>query len=346
MGVYRLILAYMVVIGHTHQPIAGTYGVGIAAVISFFLISGFVMTGLVRKYYLRLSAIPSFYSERFLRLAPQFYFYSFLTLVLALFGLRHDFMQQVPSFGSIVMQFLAVPLDFYRYFSSMLLPQAWSLGLEIMFYLAFPIILIFRLRLWFGVGSILVYICAFLGLLDTDLWGYRYLPGTLFIFICGSYMFSHDNTQERRFITSIWLLCLVLLFISVLNSRYGSLYTHSVLMGIVLGIPIVKCLGRVSVEEGKGGGFDNMAGNLSYGVFLNHMLIIGAFQTWIDVDFKSLSWQQDVLASLCVIVLSTLFSFASFRLVEAPLISIRRNRRERQIGNQAAPAAPVRSPAS
>jgi peptidoglycan/LPS O-acetylase OafA/YrhL len=56
------------------QPIMG-FQIGVVAVISFLLISGFVMTALIEKHYFSINLIGKFYLDRMLRLLPQFYFY-------------------------------------------------------------------------------------------------------------------------------------------------------------------------------------------------------------------------------------------------------------------------------
>ena len=50
MGLLRLFLAYMVLLSHAGVRIA-TYNGGVVAVIGFYLISGYVMAGLLRRYY-------------------------------------------------------------------------------------------------------------------------------------------------------------------------------------------------------------------------------------------------------------------------------------------------------
>jgi hypothetical protein len=51
-GYYRLLLAFFVVISHADQVIffSSGYHIGVSAVISFFLLSGFVMTALIQKF--------------------------------------------------------------------------------------------------------------------------------------------------------------------------------------------------------------------------------------------------------------------------------------------------------
>lgn len=332
MGIYRLTLAYLVVFGHTHPPLWDSIGLGVSAVISFFLLSGFVMTALIKKYYFAVSSVPAFYLERFLRLAPQFYFYTIVTFVgVTFFGLRHAFMQSEPSAKSLILQFGLVPLDFYRYFPTMLLPQAWSLGLEVLFYAAFPFLLLKGLRLSAAVLSLLVYCVAYLGYVDTDLWGYRYLPGTLFMFICGSFLHSTESRKEAYVVWLVLALSIVLFGLTFMYPFLASLYNRSVLVGLIIGIPLVSWLKPRSHESGAGFTVDRIAGNLSYGVFLSHMLVIGIMETYFDVKFGNLGFWEDVQMTLTVFSAATLFGYLSFKFLESPLVSLRRKGRQRQL---------------
>jgi peptidoglycan/LPS O-acetylase OafA/YrhL len=74
MGLLRLFLAMLVVISHTGNTLYG-YNIGVVAVISFFILSGYVMSMLIEKYYKQPSLIPTFYLDRITRLFPQYVFY-------------------------------------------------------------------------------------------------------------------------------------------------------------------------------------------------------------------------------------------------------------------------------
>lgn len=325
----------MVIFDHTHDPFFGSYAIGVSAVISFFLLSGFVMTALIEKYYFSISSLPAFFIERFLRLAPQFYFYSFLTLIgMHFFGLRHDFMQFEPSTKSIIFQFGLVPLDFYRHFPSMLLPQAWSLGLEATFYAAFPFLLLNGLRFPAAILSMCVYLAAYSGFIDTDLWGYRYLPGTLFIFICGSFLYSAERRKEHLLVLAVFMGAIGLLALTYVvpnTTPLFNLYNRSVLSGLILGIPIVWSLKPLSHESGKGSAIDSMAGNLSYGVYLSHMLIIGIMETYFHIKYENLDFWQGIQMTTSVIFLATCLGYLSFKFLESPMVELRRRGRQRQL---------------
>lgn len=319
MGLYRLILAYLVVYSHVGGTIYG-YNPGVSAVISFLLLSGFVMTLLIGKYYCSLAEVPAFYLDRFARLAPQFYLYSALTLFGAVFlGVRHPYLFNVPSLWHTALQFAVLPGNLYRHFTGEhLLPQAWSLGLEALFYAVFPFVLIFRVRGIAAVLSFAVFLAAYGGLIDTDLYGFRYLPGTLFIFICGSWLASPDNKIDAAAPFMFCIIAVGLWVLTYIEPGFALGWSREVLLGIAVGIPIVYGL---KVTRGRAR-YDELAGDLSYGVFLNHLLC----WAWLTAFGFELHGK---VGAIPIFVVATILSYFSFRLVETPFIQWRRKLRHR-----------------
>ncbi|MDN7904913.1 hypothetical protein QZM18_12425 [Burkholderia diffusa] len=70
MGTFRLLLALLVVASHTGVTVNG-HNPGIFAVVSFFLMSGYVTTALVENYYASVQQLPMFALDRALRLFPH-----------------------------------------------------------------------------------------------------------------------------------------------------------------------------------------------------------------------------------------------------------------------------------
>jgi peptidoglycan/LPS O-acetylase OafA/YrhL len=212
------------------------------------------------------------------------------------------------------------PLNFYRFFPNMFLPQTWSLGLEAFFYVLFPFVLIFRVRKPVAIASFVVFLLAYFGVLDTDLYGYRYLPGTFFIFICGSWMECPEDKIDRLLPWAVWGIAILLLLLQnhafSSHSVYESLIRRSVLSGLTIGIPLVFCL--------KNKGSSGLAGDLSYGVFLNHVLIIGAISSFTSLKLTGLNLPMSVFAFILVCSIATMASYVSFRTVEEPFIRLRR----------------------
>ncbi len=307
MGCYRLFLSYLVVLSHLQISPFGINS-GVVAVISFLILSGYVMTALVERYYLSRSQVIPFYADRMIRLFPQFIFYSLVTLLAVLFGLKHQWISRVPSMPSILAQLTMLPLNLYTQFPDMLLPQAWSLGLELTFYAVIPLVLLLRIRLQLAIASFVVFFLAYLGILDADWFAYRLLFGTFFIFMLGSWIYRSDRRFGQIALLAVSIICAIMLLI-------GNTDMRDVLLGIVIGIPAVH--GLASRAFGR---IDGLAGDLSYGVFLNHNLVIMLLAEALGVP------PAPLLVALTLVVATSL-SFLSFRYLEKPLIHARRRMR-------------------
>ena len=317
MGTYRLILALFVVLSHTDITVMG-FNPGVVAVVSFFLLSGFVMTRLIDQHYASSSRVLDFYIDRAGRLFPQFFFYLFATLMLVVtVYIPSPFLAGCTP-GKWMLNTLLLPLGYSKYFGlkqCLAIPPAWSLGLELTFYLVFPFLILNpRAMIWSTVGSCLIFGCAYIGIINTDLFGYRLLPGTLFIFIVG---FALARLAIWRFLPPlVWLVAAALFVTLFFFPRLLHLhYSKEVLLGILLGVPIVAVLSRRRYSS-----LDDMLGNLSYGVFLNHFFLIWAMAA-VGITIVEL-WHW-----LILITASVALSFVSFVLVERPVLRWRHHLR-------------------
>jgi peptidoglycan/LPS O-acetylase OafA/YrhL len=318
MGTYRFLLAIAVALSHMGVTFRGGHNPGTVAVISFFLISGFVMTGLVRSHYSAYCKVPMYYLDRLARIFPQYLF--FLALAMAgyfFFNISSPYLSDV-SFAGTVANLLVVPLDFYMYSPAIagctFIPQAWSLGLELTFYILFPVILIGRRRdLWF-VASLLVWFAAAYGVIDTDAWGYRLLPGTLFIFLLGSYIYDFRQPSPRHPAVLSFMLMLVSAIAFRVSGKLDSPYSYEVLVGLFVGVPALFLLARC-----KRSGWDDWLGNLSYGIFLCHFLVI-----WIS---DLLGVPRDMGGRVLMITASVALAYLGYVAVEHPVVRWRRGLR-------------------
>ena len=219
---------------------------------------------------------------------------------------------------SAIEQLLLFPLNFYRLFpDDMLLPQTWSLGLEAFFYAVFPLVLIGRMRLAATILSFAIYLAAYAGVIDTDLYAYRYLPGTLFIFLTGSHLQHASTALERWMPMAFYGAASCLLVLAALLPRFGTSPNQDVLVGLMIGICMVTLLKRADRPSVANG----LAGDLSYGIFLNHNLIfasLGLITPAVDAD----GWAT-MPQFILVCAVSTLLSYASFVALEKPLIAWR-----------------------
>lgn len=324
MGALRLLLALLVLLSHTDYPVL-RHNVGVFAVVLFFLMSGYVMTALVRRYYGAPGDLVPFLIDRSMRLFPQFLFYLVVALAVILFAGAADGYSSSVTFGSVLLNALMLPLAFYGslFPHALLIPQSWTLGLEAMFYIAFQPIMARRLRAVACASSIAVFLLAIFGLIDSETFAYRQLPGTLFIFLCGSYIYD----RRRPEVASIWVACLVAMF-AFMAIHGGARVAHNgeVLAGVILGAPLIWWLSRKTFSA-----VDEFLGNLSYGVYLNHYIFLMLLMVS-GVELR----QWPVRIGVAVAAMS--MAYVSYRLVERPAIALRHRIRAAKRGDASSDA--------
>jgi len=252
---------------------------GVIAVISFFVISGYVMTLLIQKHYSTIGRIPAYLLDRAMRLFPQYAAYLAITLaVLLTFGLENEFVEKV-DLGRIVLNALILPVGFYMFglYHSLYIPPAWSLGLEMSFYLVFPFFLLMTssVRHLVLLGSCGIAVIAYCGIINTDWFGYRLLPGTFFVFAAGAAL-AVPRRFHILFLPAVVTTSSIGAFSSLMwPDVFGMPHNFEVTSGIVIGIAAVSLLRGSEFSQ-----IDEFLGNLSYGVFLNHYLLIMIAQTY------------------------------------------------------------------
>lgn len=321
MGAYRYLLAILVLLSHAGISFFG-YNPGVVAVMSFFLLSGYVMTQLIAKYYWRAAAVPDFYLDRAARLFPQFLLYMLLTLcAVSILHIDSPFLVRMTPFKWLL-NFLMLPQGFFMYWAdgALTMPQTWSLGLELTFYLVIPWILLYapgRRLLVIAALSFAVFAAAYWGLINTDNFGYRLLPGTLYVFLAGS-AFARDDDSARLLLACVFAAGVGLFILLICNARlYALPFNKEAVLGLTLGMLIVGGLRRLRLPPWAAR-LDLFLGDLSYGVFLNHFLLIWLFQRLAGVSvFNGPSLGAVILAS-------SLLALLSFLLVEQPALRWRR----------------------
>lgn len=323
LGTLRLILAMAVAASHANWRLGGL-NPGVMAVIGFYLISGYVMAGLIRRHYSHSAAAPAFYLDRAVRLLPQYLLYSLLTLAWHLCSQANThFLSRSPGAGDLLNNFLIVPLNYYMYNGSdqyTLIPPAWSLGAEIQFYLIAPFLLLWPKRiLATGLISLGVYLAALSGVINSDWFGYRLLPGVLLFFLLGALLQHHHHhhqyRQARAMIALVAVLCALALGLLDLRGTLHQPYNFETLLGLLLGITLLGALARRSRTR-----LDDLAGDISYGVFLNHFLIMGML------------YPQGVQPAQLpgFLALSLVLAWITQRSIEKPLLALRSKFRKKE----------------
>lgn len=328
LGTIRLLLALAVAASHAKVLVAGL-NPGVIAVVCFYLISGYVMAGLMQRHYSHASQAPAFYLDRAIRLLPQYLFYCGMTLAWHFFSsVATPFLIRSPGAVDLLNNLFIVPLNYYMFNASdqyTLVPPAWSLGAEIQFYLIAPVLLLQPKRLW-GVGllSICVYVAALFGLLNSEWFGYRLIPGVLFMFALGAGL-QHFHQQvssvaARHLTIAVVLAAAIALGLLQLNGLLHQPYSFETLLGLIIGMTLLHTLAQrrpatsaKSANLAKCTKWDTLAGDISYGVFLNHFFIIWTlYPNGVDAS------QIPIFLTICFAL-----SLVSQRLVEQPLLKLR-----------------------
>lgn len=293
-GYIRFILASMVLYSHILSSfrIEQEFNFGVFSVVIFYLLAGHVVSNLLDKKFG--GKVISYYIDRFLRIFPT-YFLSFLMTFI--FLLVSGFGEQSWSFLKVVSNLTVIPLNYYMFIPELvnivkvdgidwnLIPPAWSLGAEVQVYLLMPF-LIFRRYITIAVIYIsgAVFFGAKLCLYNSDWWGYRLLPGVMFIFLSGlliqRWVDGRLSTLEKyAFLGFCGGFVLLSYWIVFLRGNYG-IYTLETILGYLVGVALLFLILKFPTKIPG----EKIAGFLSYGLFLNHFTVIWIYN-YLELDF-------------------------------------------------------------
>lgn len=293
MGVIRFLLAWAVVVAHfTYFPTFRLIG-GELAVEAFFIISGFYISLIFNNQY---STTKNFLINRFLRLYPAYAVIAAINLTVNLFNpgeLENIFnlplalssyliftnatmmFQDLAMFLGVqnghlhfVSNFLNSAPVVFRY---LLIPQAWTLGVEISFYLLTPLLFLRHKKYIYIIFILSIIVRIYLlnhGKAD-DPWNYRFFPSELALFMLGA--ISHEIYTKIDFYRNsalaleigkamLALVVSVVIFFPSISAQY-ELKKGVFYLLLAIGIPFIFNL----CKDNK---FDRFIGELSYPVYL------------------------------------------------------------------------------
>lgn len=321
LGTFRMLLALAVAMTHIGITVFGL-DIGSIAVFCFYLISGYVMTGVIRTHYPEMNRAPGFYLDRALRLLPHYFVIAAITLAwFHLAGTRTYFLERDPSWPDLFNNLTIVPFNYYMFNDSdrfALVPTAWSLGAEIQFYFIAPMLIVCGGRGWVLAASGGVYVLACLGYLNTEWYGYRLAAGVLFTFMIGSLLYeSHRRTEPGRTAT-VLVTCTMaaaagIAVILFLKGGLSRPFNAETLLGLFLGVPVLHLLGRLPRVR-----WDDRIGDLAYGIFLNHLTVQLFLFTRLPITWATI---------LLYLAISIMVAILVFSLVERPMVALRQRLR-------------------
>lgn len=323
MGTLRFILACVVLLSHLGIRIGGL-NPGVVAVVIFYCLAGHVVASLWLQWQEQANPIMQFYRDRFWRIMPQYLIALIWAIVLWRNQVDSSFLSRPPGTWDWLANLLIIPLNYYMYTGQdhfTLIPPAWSLGAEIQFYLLAPLLLaqpLTRITLSLAI-SLIVFVLAKLQILDTEIYGYRLLPGVLFIFLIGVLQqitinlpiltTSLKKQKINILLITIWLANALYLLWSFLFQQ-NQFYNQEVGIGLLLAQPLLIMLCKIN-KKTQLHRIDRSLGQLSYGIFLYHFPVM-----WMLNTSPAAISNTEVLANLLV---TTLSAVIGHWLIEKPL---------------------------
>lgn len=362
MGLIRVILAYAVVLNHS-RPIHGYFLIpSNAAVTLFFMISGFYMALVMTERYTGSNRIRNFYSNRILRLYPT-YFIALVLMLGVEFYLNlstggeytsawqadHAALPWSAKVPLIVPNIALVGSDlpwmFYYGRNSgwhfclgrtspdasdavstgryLVLNPAWSIGLELWFYLLVPSLALWRTR------SLVILALASLAIRLGMEWvmpwsSYFFFPANLCFFVWGMLAYRIYRSEWYAAVATPRRARGVFFFIvaALVLRQYIPFYrNHDWKLYLLFGATL-PCLFHAS----KNWSFDRWIGNLSYPIYLVHAAVL----LFLQVRYK-------VSNGLIAIIFSTLVAVVLLVTVEQPLEQLRQRRASQSLDDRANP---------
>ncbi|WP_369798570.1 acyltransferase family protein [Achromobacter sp. RTa] len=362
-------MALSVVLDHLGGGNADHLVGGRLAVQLFYVISGFLISYVLTATDHYQGATGKFYANRFLRLFPIYLAVAAMTLMahvmsggaffrfyealpfsaelflvlsnifimgqdwLMFFGIEHSALAFTGSFARS-----EVPL-----YQGLLVPQAWTLGVEMSFYLVAPFVLRSprRLLILLAASLALRAVLIAVGIGRSDPWTYRFFPTELALFLIGS--LSHQVllprykawTQKAKRLpelgaAALFAYCLLHFSIGINPTvRDG------------LAVLIFAALLPLAFLFQSRHRLDKAIGELSYPIYICHSLVIMLF-TWL---FDEINLHQPMLFAALVITGCIGFSALLNGLIADPVERLRNRLRADAGGtddNVLAPSAGVR----
>jgi peptidoglycan/LPS O-acetylase OafA/YrhL len=306
---------------------------GRSGVTLFFVISAFslclTMPGSYEKPDLR-----TFYIRRFFRITPLFYFMIVVALARDYFcyGVRHPFLSILSSFSFL--------FNFTPQWHEGIVWASWTIGVEMIFYVFFPIFYKTSAKLTKIIGALLTFLIVSPVFNQVIEFASLHIPfkdrffefsflHNLPVFltgILGYYVYARrDAFHITRPVGAVLVLGAFYGFYSLLNGGLkllfpDPLYWQGVLYTMLL-VGTCACPSAILVN-----GFTRFLGRISYSTYLNHPIVIAAlfpFYKWIyalDLSNAVKFGISAVVTITCVIPLS----YGTFLLIEKPGIALGR----------------------
>jgi peptidoglycan/LPS O-acetylase OafA/YrhL len=352
LGILRTILAIAVVAYHSFSIFGVQFCGGQIAVETFYIISGFYMALILNEKYVGKGSYKKFLLSRFYRIYPAYWIVLVLALTLSVCGYLYNgyaynltryisykeclslptimyfVWENLVIVGQDVMYFLRLDdtcqLNFtksvlsYKHnaYQYLLVPQAWSISIELFFYILAPFIVTKKIKwqlVFIALSLGLKIICYNFYYLYYDPWTYRFFPFELAYFLFGSIayqLYLHFKTEPQKPIVGYVLLVVCLL---------GVLFIRDLPIENNIKIPCFYALIVISIpfifNVFKNSKWDLKIGELSFPLYIIHLLVVSFFHNYFFSHFQYLNYYGLVVLTTSLI-LALLLNYFVFQKIE------------------------------
>jgi len=313
MGLLRFILALSVVAAHSGAIFGSTFVGGQYAVESFYIISGFYMSLILNEKYINANgSYRLFITNRFMRLFPIYWIVLLLTVITSLLiyyvskgqnaGAFAPYITNYPfmNMGSFVFMIFTNIVVFFQdavmflglntanghlFFTSnfsqtnpqlytfLFLPQAWTIAIELTFYLVAPFIVRRKpvIILTLLIISVFIRLILYRMGLHNDPWTYRFFPTELAFFLLGTIAYHIYKKIENKEVPPRYidvLIILLLLFTFFFNRMHIPGIQYVYIACIFITLPFI-------FKRTKRSKMNTYIGELSYPMYISHIFILG-----------------------------------------------------------------------
>lgn len=353
MGLIRLLLAISVITAHSNPIFGFNFIGGQIAVEIFFMISGFYMALILTEKYNKKSDYRLFISNRFLKIYPTYWLILILCfiyrLVLSHFNPNSPdifaFFNSNYHLNPFSFLFLLIPnftifgLDLglffglnlttgalfftsnFRQFSPPLydfnlIVQAWTLSLELMFYILAPFLNRLKNQYLFLIMSLSLGLRFFLYSqgLNHDPWTYRFFPTELIFFLSGIIMYRFYQYIKTKDFKKISIFCFLFYFSFLFYYQFLPHERTKQLIIFIFSFILIPFIFNL-FKKNK---IDRFIGELSFPVYLSHFLIIDIFTHFTNLPHQFLG--------LTVATVSIIFSILILKIIINPINNFRQSR--------------------
>lgn len=299
----------------------------------FFVLSGFLICGILMRNKRSRNYFQTFYTRRSLRIFPLYYLLLFTYLLVKHLGLCSEtdivFEQQM-SIPYYFFYFQNIIMGLSNNFGPHYLNPTWSLAVEEQFYLLFPVIIYLlrnKILPYFFIS--LFFIAPVFRYFTTNWYQYyTWLPSRLDSFAIGALIAYLIEERNLKSLLADWkfpmemALLLAFLFTAFIHIYYGlgifKFTFLAIIFSILLLITIVKKESIVSKILRHP--FLQTIGIISYGLYIYHLPILLITQNLLQNQRLRLQTLNDVFVTIIALIITLFVSLLSYKYFELPIL--------------------------